>query len=139
VTLQVAQAAPAIFSANSSGQGQGAILNADTSYNSAQNPAAAGSLVSIFLDGAGTSTPAQADGSITTQVLADIPKLNQTVSVLIGGNPAEISYAGPAPGAVAGLTQVNARIPAGTPSGPASVTVSVGTVISGSGITVAVK
>lgn len=139
VTFQVASAAPAIFTADSSGLGQGAILNQDTSYNSAQNPAAAGSLVSIFLDGAGLSTPAQADGSIATQVLADIPKLNQAVSVQIGGNPAEISYAGPAPGAVAGLTQVNARIPAGTPSGPASVTVSVGTVISQSGITVAVK
>ena len=138
-TIQVANAAPGLFTAKSSGSGQGAILNQDLSANSSANPAAAGSIIMIFLDGAGSTTPLQADGSITTTVPSEIPKLNLPVSVQVGGMPADVLYSGPAPGALAGLSQVNARIPVGTAAGAVPVTVTVGTVTSQSGVTVAVK
>ena len=43
------------------------------------------------------------------------------VTVTIGGLPvpaSDVTYAGEAPGAIAGLLQVNARIPAGLPTSP---------------------
>lgn len=138
-SVQITNAAPALFTAHASGTGQGAILNEDSTANSSANPAEPGSIVVIFLDGAGLTTPLQADGSITTTVFDEIPKLNLPVSVQIGGVTADVSYSGPAPGALAGLTQVNARVPASTSSGAAPVTVMVGTVASQAGVTVAVK
>jgi uncharacterized protein (TIGR03437 family) len=40
---------------------------------------------------------------------------------------------------VAGITQINAEIPAGTPSGPAPVVVTIGTATSPQNVTVAVQ
>ena len=42
---------------------------------------------------------------------APLPVLTQKVSVLIGGLPAAATYAGPAPGMVNGVIQMNVRIP----------------------------
>ena len=39
------------------------------------------------------------------------------VGVRIGGRVADVTYAGAAPGLVAGMLQVNARVPADTPRG----------------------
>jgi uncharacterized protein (TIGR03437 family) len=64
------------------------------------------------------------------------------VTVTMGGipvPPADITFAGEAPGAIAGLLQVNARIPATLGSGPQSIVVSVGGVPSQSGIIINVK
>jgi uncharacterized protein (TIGR03437 family) len=50
------------------------------------------------------------------------------VAVAIGGAPAEVLYAGSAPGQVPGLFQINARVPDAMGDGPtARVEVSVGT------------
>jgi uncharacterized protein (TIGR03437 family) len=49
------------------------------------------------------------------------------VQVTIGGQPAEVLYAGEAPFEPVGVLQVNARIPAGV-SGPAQVSIQVGDV-----------
>ena len=43
--------------------------------------------------------------------VAPLPVLTQQVSVLIGGLPAAATYAGPAPGMVNGVIQMNVRIP----------------------------
>ena len=58
----------------------------------------------------------------------------------INGEPAEVTYAGGAPGQVAGMFQVNARIPADVPAGASvPVTITVGAATSQSGVTLAVK
>ena len=44
-----------------------------------------------------------------------LPKPALQVSVEINGENAEVTYAGGAPGEVAGMLQVNARIPANAP------------------------
>ena len=43
------------------------------------------------------------------------------MTVTIGGQTAQIAYAGPAPQAVAALYQINCVVPAGVASGPAPV------------------
>jgi uncharacterized protein (TIGR03437 family) len=50
-----------------------------------------------------------------------------------------VEYAGAAPGAVAGLLQVNAIVPEDAPSGAAPVQIQVGTVSSQTGLTVAIR
>ena|SRR5579872_1136489 len=115
VQLQVAPTAPALFTLGNSGQG--AILNQDSSVNGPQNGAAPDSIVSLYATGAGVMNPASADGSITTPAVLPIPAA--PVSVQIAGLPANVLYAGAAPGAPAGLLQVNVQVPDGTPRGQA--------------------
>lgn len=107
--VPVEAASPAVFSMNGNGGGQGAILNQNGSVNSSSNPAAPGSVVAIYATGAGLTAPASSDGAITT---APYPKPNLAVSVTIDGLPAQVLYAGAAPGLVAGVLQINAVVPA---------------------------
>ena len=133
--VPVSPAAPGIFSIDSTGQG--AILNQDYSINNVNNPAAPGSIVSIYATGEGDTDPPGVDGKLTTFPLP-MPLLS--VSVLIGGLPADVSYAGGAPGATAGLLQVNAKVPEGVSRGvPALVQIRVGGATTQSGVTLAVK
>ena len=55
------------------------------------------------------------------------------------GKPAEVQYAGAAPDAVAGLLQVNVRIPADASSGDVPIVIQVGNASSQPGMTVSVK
>ena len=122
LTFRVADAAPAIFTLDAGGQG--AILNQDGSVNSAQNGAAAGSIVSIYATGAGQMTPAGMDGQITGGSTLPVPLL--PVSIQIGGQYAQITYAGAAPGLPAGVVQVNAVVPAGVHGAQVPVVMAVG-------------
>lgn len=129
--------APGLFSADATGQRMGAILNEDFSLNSASNPAAAGSIIQIYGTGEGATNPAGLNGKIAADV-PPVPKL--PVMVTIGGLPADILYAGGAPGIVAGGLQINARVPAGiTPGTPAAVIVTISDKSRQAGITVAVQ
>jgi uncharacterized protein (TIGR03437 family) len=123
----VVAANPGVFSANSSGTGPGAILNQDNSFNTAQNPAEKGSIIVFFLTGEGRTDPPGTDGQIASSVF---PKPALPVRVEISGVQAEVLYAGAVPGQVAGLMQVNARIPEGSNQGPVPVQITVGTATS---------
>jgi uncharacterized protein (TIGR03437 family) len=61
------------------------------------------------------------------------------VAALVNNQPATIVFYGEAPGLVSGVMQVNLVIPPNTPSGPASLAISVGSVSSQAGVTVAVQ
>jgi uncharacterized protein (TIGR03437 family) len=135
VTIPVGLAAPGLFTASASGSGQAAMLNQNGQINSAQFPAAPGSIVTLFGTGEGQSNPIPVDGSVTA---APFPKPVQSVTVQIGGQPADVLYAGPAPSLVAGVLQVNVRVPANVSSGNASVVVTVGSVSSAPGVTMSV-
>ena len=138
VAVPVISAAPSIFSAAYTGSGQGAVLNEDgRTVNGFATPAPRGSIVSIFATGEGQTDPAGVDGLVAAA--APFPKPVRSVQVRIGGIAAEVLYAGAAPGQVAGLLQVNARIPAGVPPGEALLEIQVGDATSQPGITVAVK
>jgi uncharacterized protein (TIGR03437 family) len=135
VALPVVPAAPAIFSVNYTGSGQGAILNEDSRVNSSALPAGKGSIIAIYATGEGQTSPPGVDGKLATAFAQ--PRL--PVQVRINGLPADILYAGAAPGSVAGLMQVNVRIPAEAPSGDVPVEIQVGDAKSQPGITVAVR
>jgi uncharacterized protein (TIGR03437 family) len=134
VTIPVAPSAPAIFTQNASGSGPGLVLNGGTSLNSAANPAAGGSVIAILATGGGTITGGATDGALAPAAG------NQTlpVSATIGGVTATVGYAGPAPGEVNGVMQVNLTVPSGM-TGAQPLVITVGGVPSQSGVTVAVK
>jgi uncharacterized protein (TIGR03437 family) len=116
VKVPVVMAKPAVFSLEMTGQGPGAVLNQDGSVNSPGNPAGRGSVISIYATGAGqTSSPGES-GRIAVQSGGE-PLL--PVRVFIGGAEAEVTYAGAAPGLIAGALQVNARVPWEAPVGTA--------------------
>jgi endo-1,4-beta-xylanase len=134
VTIPVAPSAPAIFSTDASGAGPGAVLNQDFSLNTAASPAAGGSVITVFATGGGTIQGGATDGALAPAAG------NQTlpVTATIGGATANVAYAGPAPGEVNGVMQVNLTVPASM-TGAQPLILTVGGVTSQSGITVAVK
>jgi len=133
--VRVIDSVPAIFVADSSGQG--AILNQDTSANSVQNGALPGSFISIFATGEGQTDPPGVDGLIAGPA---IPKPLLNVTAKVDGIPADVSYAGAAPGLASGVLQVNVKIPLGVRRGvPVPVQISVGAASSQAGVTVAIK
>jgi uncharacterized protein (TIGR03437 family) len=99
-----APAAPAIFAQSS---GLAAALNQDGSVNGPLHPAAPGSVIVLFATGEGLTDPPGVDGRVAGDIL---PRPLGPVEVTIGGEPAEVIYAGAAPGLVSGVMQVNARI-----------------------------
>ncbi len=137
LTLPVSTSAPGLFTADSSGTGQGAILNQDggTGNNSA-HPAPRNSVVTLFATGEGATDPAGVDGALAAPPLTK-PLL--PVSVSINGIPAMVEYAGGAPGLVAGVLQVNVRIPDSVPDGDLPVVLKIGDAASQPGVTVAVR
>jgi uncharacterized protein (TIGR03437 family) len=139
--LIVAATAPGLFAQNASGSGTGAILNQDNSLNGPSHPAAKGSIVQMFMTGEGQTTPLGITGKITGVTLPPpqvTPAPVQPILVSTGGQ-ALYTYAGEAPGMVAGVMQLNVQIPAGVPSGPLEVLVSIGGVSSQNSITVSVQ
>ncbi len=138
VALPVVPVAPSIFSADYTGSGQGAVLNQDgVTVNSSAAPAAKGSIVAIYATGEGQTNPGGVDGQLANG--AALPKPRLPVQVWVNGKAAEVKYSGAAPGQVAGLFQVNAKIPEDTPAGEVSLQVQVGDAVSQPGITVVVK
>ena len=84
-----------------------AALNEDGTINGPSNRAAPGSIISIFGTGFGALNPQPPDGS---PVSAPLPELQQAIDIFASGL-VQVLYAGPAPGQVAGVTQVNFRLP----------------------------
>ncbi len=141
ISVPVQAAHPGLFTVDASGFGGGAILNQDYSLNGGLNPAPRGSVVMIYCTGGGVTIPASVDATITP-VLPPLYNLSPTnpVSVTIGGIPATVSYNGAAPSQIAGLTQINAQVPAGvTPGTKVPVIVTIGTWQSQPGVTMAVQ
>ncbi|HKW97213.1 MAG TPA: hypothetical protein VJN43_05730 [Bryobacteraceae bacterium] len=123
VRMYITDLQPGIFTQDASGTGPGAILNQDYSLNSTAHPAKKGSVVMVYMTGLGLVNPPVADGAIIGSSLSHVV---QTVFAIVGGNSADVLYAGTAPELVAGANQVNVRIPAAAPSGSVPITIFVG-------------
>jgi len=124
VTLSVVDAAPGILLTDT---GKGAIANEDGASNSPDTPAPKGSVIVLLATGEGVTAPFGTDGKIFASDGTDLTKPVLPVAVSIGGIPAEVRYAGAAPGLVAGSIQVNAVVPEDAPSGEVPVVLTVGT------------
>jgi uncharacterized protein (TIGR03437 family) len=137
IAFPVAAAAPSLFTTDYTGRGQAAALNQDgITGNGAANPAERGSIVSLFATGEGQTDPPGVDGQLAFGVL---PKPRWPVTAQVAGQPAEVQYAGGAPTLVAGVMQVNVRVPADTPSGNVPVKIFMGGASSQDGVTIVVK
>ncbi|MEO8372353.1 MAG: SBBP repeat-containing protein [Candidatus Solibacter sp.] len=140
ITVPVADVAPGVFTI-AGGAGQAVVLNQDSSVNSPGTPADRQSIIVFFATGEGQTLPPGEDGRLNEfQRLQDFPQPEATFSVTIGGQTAEILYAGGAPGYLAGLMQLNVRVPQGTQPSPAAPLVfTVGGVSSPASVTMAVR
>jgi uncharacterized protein (TIGR03437 family) len=114
-SLTLAAARPAIFSADSSGKGQGAVVDIQGRLVDVNAAASPGDIVQVFCTGLGPTMPAVATGE---RAPANDPLARVTIPVeaVVAGKPATVTYAGLAPGFV-GLYQVNVQIPEGTTPG----------------------
>ncbi len=106
---RVVASRPQIFTLNGSGSGQAAALNQDGTINGPQNPASRGSVISLFLTGAGQTSPPlredEAVWSIDPKPQAEF-RLAMPASTFL-----EVLYVGPSPGLLGSVTQVNVRLP----------------------------
>jgi uncharacterized protein (TIGR03437 family) len=163
-SVAMAQVSPAIFCGAAGGcllNGgfyQAAVLNQDYSVNSTTNPAARGSVISIFATGQGALNNAPADGAAAPGPpnFATTPQTPRVAigscfvddcGAILGGDPTNgkwVEYSGLAPG-YAGLWQINVHVPMATnPSNQVPIGIQydgVGShnLSSGFGLTIAVK
>ena len=123
VLVPVSGFSPGLFTTGSTGAGQGAILISGTGSLAApagvspsSRPVRKGEFLEIFANGLGRVTDAPPSGEAA--VADPLSETTATPEVSIGGVPANVLFAGLAPGFI-GLYQVNVQAPAGAPSGDA--------------------
>jgi uncharacterized protein (TIGR03437 family) len=131
----VVPANPGLFTLDSSGKGDAAIVHVDGSPVNSGNPAAAGEFVSLYAEGYGTSTPALPDGTLVAGVL---PAPVASTQLLIDGQPVDMSYCGSAPYMVNGVLQVNFGVPA-LAAGAHQIQLTVGNRQSPTGVTLRIR
>lgn len=124
VTAPVVPASPGVF----------VITNPDGTVNSPSNPVSASGYLVLYGTGEGQTTPAGVDGGVNTTVF---PKPNLPVTVKIGGQTANVLYAGAAPDFAAGVLQVNVLIPAGV-TGTVPIQLNVGNASTPANLTVTI-
>lgn len=112
---------PGLFTAGGGTDGLLAALNEDGTRHSEAKPAAAGSVVQLFGTGFGLVDTNLAPG----QFFSTPARVTGTVVVSIGGRPAEVEFAGGAPGMIGGVNQINVSVPEGLAPGPQPVAVEV--------------
>ena len=80
------------------------VLNEDFTTNSAANPAKAGSIITLYISGAGQTNPPSQDGQIN-----GLPPAQPGTPVTVGdgGTPYTVTFAAAAAGLAAGVVQVN--------------------------------
>lgn len=126
LTLRVIPALPGIFTQDGSGLGPAAALNQDATLNTAQNPAAQGSIVILYGTGLGPLEQAVNDGQPTTAANLANAFQSGNLTATVNETPATILYAGAAPGLIAGVDQFNIQLPPNLPPGPARLRLAVG-------------
>ena len=103
--LTIAATAPGIFSIVA---GQAAAVNLNGTVNGPANPVAAGGEIAVYVTGLGAVNPPVGDGVAASST--SLSYVAATVTATIDGQPANVIFAGLAPG-YAGLYQVNVIVP----------------------------
>jgi uncharacterized protein (TIGR03437 family) len=115
VQLNVADSAPGIYFADSTGQA--AALNEDGSPNSPANPVQRGHTLLIYGTGEGSTDPFGTNGLVNPADGSQPKAPTLPVKVTIGGSAATIVSAGSVPGKVSGAFQVSVIVPDDAPTG----------------------
>jgi uncharacterized protein (TIGR03437 family) len=130
--LTAGEAAPGIFVDE---QQAAVAINQDGIRNGPDHPASAGSIVSVFLTGAGAMDPPVEDGAVPTPPLS---KVALPVTASISDAPAEVLYAGAVTGSP-GVVQVNLRVPAVARPGMMRLKITVGGMSRNQSVAIAVQ
>jgi uncharacterized protein (TIGR03437 family) len=137
VTLPVAPVAPGIFTLNETGRGPALARTEDYQFSDPNNPILLGSEMILYVTGEGVNEPSVADGRIIGDQLTR-PVL--AVRVFLGETQLETTYVGSTPGQVAGMLQINAKVPFDAPVGNSvPLTVYIGVTPAQTGVTVSVR
>ncbi|MBM3724828.1 MAG: hypothetical protein FJW40_05330 [Acidobacteria bacterium] len=112
-------AAPSLFQANGAAAG----VNEDGSIHSASNPAAPGTVLQLYGTGLGATDYVSAAGEFYSLTVP--ARHTGAVTALIDGQPAVVDFAGGAPGAVIGVSQINVVLPRALAPGPHTIQVQV--------------
>jgi uncharacterized protein (TIGR03437 family) len=90
------------------------VFNDDFTINSPANPAKPGSIISVYIAGAGQTVPPSLDGQINQAPFARAAVPIQVTYLIppsgVGGTTSQdlaVTYAGAAPGTIAGILQIN--------------------------------
>jgi uncharacterized protein (TIGR03437 family) len=129
VTIPVSVTSAAVFE---NPDGTPIVLNLDSSQNSQSNPISRGGFLTLYMTGAGQTSPPSVDGQVWQTIggLAATASAQLTTFGTFGEVTANLTlcYAGPVPTLVSGVQQWNVGIPASLPAsfvtsqfGPASV------------------
>jgi uncharacterized protein (TIGR03437 family) len=133
---------PALFTATATGIGQGAVGQYDLfgnyqGMNSATNPVARGSVITLYATGEGKTSSAVT--GLITSVQSTAPYTPQPMmapSVLIDGQPATVLFYGEVPGSVSGMMQLNVMVPTSARTGSVPVSIAMGASYSQAGVTI---
>ena len=120
--LTLGDAAPGIFTINSTGKGPGIVLDQDFRLITETNPARVGRVGIVLATGLGDVTPALGDNE---QTAADVRRTVLPVSVKVGGRQAQVLFSGLLPG-FAGVYQVNFLFPEGATGDAATLDLGAG-------------
>ncbi len=150
ISQSVAAQAPGIYTFSSTGAGQASVLNQNGTYNGPSaglvingqsiptTPAAAGSVIAVYMTGGGQTNPASSDGTVTPGGTT-LYKIPGTVTATINGVNAPVQFAGAAPGLVTGVIQVNILVPSGVSGNGQSLVITINGTASAIGPTVAIQ
>jgi uncharacterized protein (TIGR03437 family) len=100
--------------------GPAVVHASDSSLVTAAKPAKSGEVLTLYATGLGPTRPALEPGKVFTADLLQVA--NSPIEVTVGGQAAEVLYAGGYPGTADGF-QVNFRLPSGMVPGVASLQV----------------
>jgi len=135
--ISAAQTAPSLFTMDGSGRGAVTAFHAGGTPVTAANPAAAGSIITLYATGTGNPSQPIPDGQKMGATL--IPS-SSPIAVRIGKFAADVIYAGSLPGSVNGMTQIMVRVPPSLLSGPTvPIQLIAGQANSSSGVTIAIQ
>jgi len=114
--LNVQRAGISLFRLDDSPARPAAALNEDGTLNSPRNPAKKGSRLMLFGTGGGPTVPPSVAGEVTP---LELRPLEYGALVQVPGGPMlPVEFAGAAPGLVAGVTQINVKLPDVIPDVP---------------------
>ncbi len=125
-----AATSPGLFTTSQKGTGQAVAVNQDGSLNSSANPAAIGSVITLYGTGQGQVSPSVLDGmaapsgppattvAVPTADGRTCTTAQPSMCVAIGSAFGDVQFSGLAPGFV-GLWQINVKIPQGIAAGGA--------------------
>jgi uncharacterized protein (TIGR03437 family) len=109
ISVPVSFGSPGVFRLNLGKSAQAVALNEDNTLNGPSNPAARGSVVTIWTTGYGPTTPACTPGGLNVPQATGLgPGIT---AQLFDGRVYNALYAGSAPKLVCGIVQVNIKVP----------------------------